>query len=164
MRWSGHSGTYTLSDESIATSFNSLNWALVPIPFANPLAALPARVDVTPARVMMRIRLPALSLTARSPSENTAIPVGALNVAAVPTPFTDVAEPEPANVETTREGEIMRMRLLILSATAMLPSASAAIPNGRLKLAAVPTPLANDGAPLPATVETTPSGVTKRIR
>jgi hypothetical protein len=46
----------------------------------------------------------------------------------------------------------------------MLPLLSTATPVGLLKEAPSPVPSANTSAPLPASVDTTPSGVTLRIR
>ena len=57
-----------------------------------------------------------------------------------------------------------RMRLLAGSATKQFPEVSTATPIGKLKLASAPLPSANVALPLPASVETTPTGVTFRIR
>ena len=57
-----------------------------------------------------------------------------------------------------------RTRLLKYSVTAMRPSASTATPAGSLKAALALAPSAHAAAPLPATVLTTPSGVTRRTR
>ena len=57
-----------------------------------------------------------------------------------------------------------RTRLLPWSATAMLPLAATAMPVGWLKLAAAPAPSADPALPLPASVVTTPEGVTSLTR
>lgn len=119
-----------LSEESIVIPLRPLNEAATPSPFTYPIEPLPTRVDVAPEGVTMRMRLESThSATARSPLEKEAIAPGLLNDAAVPTPFTDDAAPEPASVVTTRDpGEIMRMRWFRLSAIARLPSGRTATP------------------------------------
>ena len=58
-----------------------------------------------------------------------------------------------------------RMRWLFVSATIMLPLGSTATPEGPLNKAPVPVPSANPPFhPLPASVDTTPPGVTLRMR
>ena len=57
-----------------------------------------------------------------------------------------------------------RIRLLPRSATYTLPVASMATPEGSLKEAPAPIPSANVRDPLPASVVTTPPGVTLRMR
>ena len=72
-------------------------------------------------------------------------------------------EVEPL-VETTNEGEMSRICLLLLSATAMLPSERTAIPYGSLNRALVPIAFVEPDDVLPASVVTIPLGVTRRIR
>ncbi len=72
----------------------------------------------------------------------------------------DKDAPVPQNTESPN----LRMRLFKKSATMTLPLLSTATPVGRLNEAPVPTPLANAADPLPASVVTTPPGVTLRMR
>ena len=58
----------------------------------------------------------------------------------------------------------LRIRLLLASATSALPLASTATSQGFLNEASVPAPSAKSYIPLPASVVTTPTGVTRRMR
>ena len=62
--------------------------------------------------------------------------------------------PEPAKVDTTPAGVILRIRWLNLSAAYTVPPVSTAKPSGQLNFAAVPVPSANPETPAPASVET----------
>src|SRR3954452_9046813 len=90
--------------------------------------------------------------------------VGPLNCASVPVAFVEPAVVCPANVVTTPAAVILRIRLLFVSATKMLPEASTAIPAGPLNSAAVPVALIIPAMPSPANVVTTPAGVILRMR
>jgi hypothetical protein len=98
------------------------------------------------------------------PSESTATPLALLNLAAVPKPFVTAAVPSPAIVVTKPVGSIERRRLLFMSATMTLPVREYATWDGQLKDACVPAPSAQPAAPLPARVDTAPSGATSRTR
>jgi hypothetical protein len=98
------------------------------------------------------------------PLEVTATPRGLLSFAFVPTPS---AKPAvlPASVVTTPRGVTSRTRWFEMSATTMTPlDGITATPKTLQKLAAAPVPSAHVAAPLPASVVTTPSAVTSRIR
>ena len=82
----------------------------------------------------------------------------------MPTPSAAPTAPLPASVLTTPPGVTRRTQLLPESPTIALPLASTAMPWGSLKEALAPAPLANAAAPLPASVDTTPAGVTRRMR
>ena len=69
-----------------------------------------------------------------------------------------------AYVDTTPEGVILRIRLLVESPTYTFPDESTATPEGPLKVARIPLSLVDPGEPLPANVDTTPKGVILRIR
>src|SRR5690606_22069507 len=71
-------------------------------------------------------------------------------------PLVEPTAPEPAKVLTTPPGVILRIRWLKISAIYRLPAASKTPPEGWLKLAAVPVPLAAPIAPEPAKVLTIP--------
>lgn len=154
---------YTLSKESIAMPFGLKNVAMVPWPLLDPRMPLPARVDVKPVGVTMRIRFPECSLTARFPPEKMAMAIGQEKVAIFPAPSLDEKSPVPASVVTAREVDINRMRLFKQSATAMLPLARTATPKGSAKRADDPVPSRKPCTP-PAIVEEAPRGVTRRIR
>src|SRR6266568_4468174 len=96
---------------------------------------------------------------------STARPVGKLKRAVLPVPSALPKRPaEPANVVTFAAGVILRMVLLLVSATKMLPTLSMATATGLLKRAALPVPLALPGLPAkPAKVVTTPAGVILRM-
>jgi hypothetical protein len=96
-----------------------LNCALVPLPSAKPQVPLPASVvTADEERSMARILHPDCStMKAALPSEASAIPVGLVNIAAVPTPLLPPATPLPAIVETKPDGKIRRIRLLSQSVT-----------------------------------------------
>ena len=66
---------------------------------------------------------------------------------------------------TTPRGVTSRMRWLVWSATTITPlEGITATPHGYAKLAVTPVPSANAWLPLPASVVTTPRGVTRRMR
>ena len=92
-----------------------------------------------------RIMLLPKSATNTVPDASTATPEGQAKSAAEPTPLIEpgvvpVVEP-PASVVTVPLGEMARILLLTKSATSTVPDASTAMPRGRLKSAAEPTPL-----------------------
>ncbi len=70
----------------------------------------------------------------------------------------------PVGEEAPTEQVSLRMRWLSESATMTLPLLSTATPLGLLNEAPAPTPSANEADPLPASVVTTPPGVTLRMR
>ncbi len=96
---------------------------------------------------------------------STARALGKLKRAVLPVPLALPSLPaNPANVLTTRAGVILRMVLLLVSATKMLPMLSMATATGPLKRAALPVPLALPGLPAkPAKVLTTRAGVILRM-
>jgi hypothetical protein len=98
------------------------------------------------------------------PLLSTATPEGRLNEAPAPVPSANVADPLPASVVTTPPGATLRMRWLSQSATMTLPLLSTATPKGLLNEAPAPVPSVNAYDPLPASVVTTPPGVTLRMR
>jgi hypothetical protein len=79
-------------------------------------------------------------------------------------PSANADDPLPASVVTTPPGVTLRMRLLPQSATITLPLLSTATPQGVMNEAPVPVPSANANDPFPASVVTTPPGVTLRMR
>ena len=95
----------------------------------------------------------------------TATPTGAQNVAAVPVPSANAVLPLPASVVATPRGVTSRMRWLPKSATTITPDdGMTEIPVGAAKAAAAPVPSAKVWPPLPASVVTTPRGVTNLMR
>ena len=96
----------------------------------------------------------------------TTIPYGALNVAADPKPFIDEAAPLPANVVTAPSGVMCRNRLFPPSAAITFPAGSIATELREQNLAATPRPSTKPVHILlaPASVVTTPKGVTIRMR
>jgi hypothetical protein len=131
----------------------------------------PANVVTIPPGVTLRMRGP--SATKMLPLVSRAILEGPSNKAAEPTPSAYDAQhshPQPpwtqlpTKVVTTPLGVTLRMRRLTVSATTTVPLASTATSLGREKEAPVPVPSANASAPLPASVLTTPPGVTLRTR
>src|SRR5207248_6389477 len=96
---------------------------------------------------------------------STARAVGKLKRAVLPAPLAlPVLPAKPAKVLTTRAGVILRMVLLLVSATKILPILSMATATGNLKRAVLPVPLALPGLPAkPAKVVTTPAGVILRM-
>jgi hypothetical protein len=98
------------------------------------------------------------------PLLSTATPAGQLNEAPAPVPSANVADPLPASVVTTPPGVSLRMRWLFLSATMTLPLLSTATPEGSMNKAPAPAPSENPYDPPPASVVTTPPGVTLRMR
>ena len=56
---------------------------------------------LTPEEAIFRILLLPVSATYTAPVESTDTPHGLLILAAVPKPFAEVAEPDPAKVDTT---------------------------------------------------------------
>src|SRR6476661_2867302 len=91
--------------------------------------------------------------------------LGKLKRAVLPVPSAlPVLPAKPAKVLTTRAGVILRIVLLLVSATKMLPTLSMATAAGPLKRAALPVPLALPVLPAkPAKVVTTPAGVILRM-
>jgi hypothetical protein len=99
------------------------------------------------------------------PIGSTATFQGALKAELTPGPSIKAAWPLPASVPTLPEAEIIRMRLLALSATSTSPvPATKATPMGLLKDAEVLNPSANAGEPEPARVLTWPTLETTRMR
>ncbi len=161
MRWS--SATITWSFASTAKPVNPRKDALVPTPSLNELNPLPASVLTTPSGVTLRTRRLLPSPTSTLPLASTATLDGELKEASVPVPSANAPTPLPASVVTTPPGETLRIAEFNVSATSTFPPASTATPQGRSKVAPVPTPLVNPRTPLPACVVTTPPGVTLRI-
>ena len=110
------------------------------------------------------MRLLFVSATMILPLRSRATPEGLENEALIPAPSAYAKEPLPAIVDTAPPGVTLRMRLLSRSATMTLPLKSKATLKGLLKDAAVPVPSAYPYEPLPASVLTTPPGVTTRMR
>ena len=113
--------------------------AAVPAAFANPEVVVPASVVTTPALVILRIQLLAVSATYKLSFLSIAILAGLLNKAAVPvasaypTEATEVVPP-PANVVTTPAGVILRIQLFPVSNTYAFPVESYTTPEGLLYL------------------------------
>src|SRR3569623_616942 len=141
------------------TPLGPLKLAPVPVPSVLPAAPLPASVLVTPAGVILRIRLFPKSATYTFPAPSAANPLGPLKLAPVPVPFVFPAVPLPANVVVTPPGVIILTRLFPESPAYTFPDASTATPAGLLKLAPVPVPFVFPTVPLPACVVVTPPGV-----
>ena len=95
----------------------------------------------------------------------TTTPCGVLKLAAAPEPSANTPLPLPTSVVTIPMGVTSLMRWLSYSVTTTTPlEGITAIPSGLRKLAAAPMPSANAALPLPASVVTTPRGVTRRMR
>ena len=111
------------------------------------------------ATMTERMRWFCVSLTKIEPAESTAMPVGLLKVAALPTPSATpgLRKPAPASVVTapppTMPRVTVRTALLNVSATKRFVPAIA-IPVGLKNTAFVPLPSAMPRAPLPASVDT----------
>jgi hypothetical protein len=112
----------------------------------------------------LRMRLFPESATYTIPLASTATPEGLKKEAATPAPSANAPTPLPASVLTTPPGVTARTRWLFVSATNKVPPEPTATPEGEKKEAPVPVPSANAGDPLPASVLTTPPGVTARTR
>ena len=100
-------------------------------------------------------------------AETIATPLGDAKSALVPMPSAKfaAAPPPPASVETSPRGVISLTALLSRSATTMTAlERMMARPRGLEKDAAVPVPSTKAAIPLPASVETTPSGEIRRMR
>ena len=128
------------------------------------LVPLPANVLTTPLGVTFRMQLFSASATSTLPPASTAMPIGKLNIAFVPVPSAKSGSPFPASVDTIPPGVTLRMRWPPVSPTKTLPLESTATPRGRQNEAAVPAPSANAPGPPPASVLTTPPGVTFLMR
>ena len=154
--------------ESPATSM-PMGWlkaAALPTPSAHAAAALPASARTRPSTAARRTRFPARSVTRKCVALSTAMPWGALKVAAEPAPLAAPAELLPARVETSAPMVDTRRSLLpAASATTSEPvPGRCARPAGLLKEATVPRPSAQDALPEPARVEAAPPSVTRRMR
>jgi len=149
-----------------ATPTGWLKLAPAPVPSVEKPPPLPASVVTTPLGVTSRMRLFPASATTKTPLEGiTATPIGLRNDAAVPMPSKNVELPLPASVVTAPRGVTSRMRWLSVSATTITPlDGITATPDGLLNLAVVPVPSAEAALPLPASVATTPRGVTRRMQ
>ena len=122
-----------------ATLLGAAKSAVMPTPSAQAGAPLPAKVVTTVAGVIFLMKLAAATNTFPTPS--TAIPYGRSKVAVVvPTPSAEPLLPVPASVVTAPVGVILRMRLLVLSATYSTPAESKVRPTGPVKRALVPVP------------------------
>ena len=156
----------TLLEGITTTPCGVLKLAAAPEPSANTPLPLPTSVVTIPMGVTSRMRLLKASHTTMTLLEGiTAIPCGLLKLAAEPVPSAKAALPLPASVVTTPRGVTSRMRLFHVSATTMMPlEGSTTTPFGPLNLAAAPVPSAKVALPLPASVVTTPRGVTSLMR
>ena len=114
-------------------------------------------------QVILRSTLLPESDMTMEPEARATMPAGELKVARVEKPSKEPAEPVPATVLTEpEEGSSPLMRMLEESASSSLPEASTVSWKGLLKLAAKPLPSEKEAAPLPPTVETMPSMLTRR--
>ncbi len=134
-------------------------------------------VGETVAVEILRMRPLSESEMKTTPVESMANANGLLKEEAMKGPSANIADPFPASVETAPPGDILRTRLLSVSATMMLLFASMATAFGLKNEAPTPVPSANapwqrhsnvksssQQSALPASVVTTPSGVTLRMR
>lgn len=156
------SATTTLPAGSTATPYGPAKAALVPAPSANPAAPPPASRLTRPPGVTKRTQWLSTSATNTLPPASTATPRGPLKAAAVPTPFAKPAPAAPARVDTTRAGLTARMRLFAASPTNRVPALSTQTPEGAWNAALVPIPSVAPAAAPPASVNTSPAGVTRR--
>ena len=157
------SATNKFPELSTITPRGKLKLAAVPVASVDPVVPEPANVVTTPADVILRILLIPVSATNKFPELSIVIPNGELKVAAVPVASKEPFEPEPANVVTTPADVILRILLLLVSATYKFPELSAVTPYGELKVAAVPVESKEPATPEPANVVTTPADVILRI-
>ncbi len=93
-----------------------------------------------------------------------AIPLGLLNVAAVPVPLAEPTVPLPAKVVTSPAGVIFLIALFPKSATNTFPLLSTHVAFGALKVALVPVPFANPEVPEPANVLTVNCALEKLLK
>ena len=163
MRFPICSPMMTLPCAVTAMPQGTLNTALRPHPSPHPATPDPAIVATPPFASMSRTRWLLPSIT-RSPVPKTAMVLGDLNDAAVPTPSVIPALPPPAIVVTMPAGVALRIRCENESGQIRLSAASTVMPLGWFNTADVPAPSAQPAAPLPAIVVTTPVGVTRRMR
>ena len=91
------SATYKLPNWSIASPAGEENLAGLSVPPATP--NVPANTDTTPAAVIFLMVWLPVSATYKLPSESKAVPLGELNVAAVPSMPPDTME-VPASRDT----------------------------------------------------------------
>ena len=138
-----------------------MNVAAFPKPFIDEATPLPAKLVTTPEGVMRRNRLFPPSATITFLDVSIATDTGLLNAAALPVPSCHAAVPDPASVVTTPERVINLMRFPPPSATITLSLESMVMPLGVRKEADAPIPLLEEDAPLPASVDIDPDGVTK---
>src|SRR5207244_2835086 len=130
-----------------------------PSPVEPELVSVPATVVIVPPGETRRIAWLEVSAIRKPPSAVAATPSGKLSLAAVAGPPSPV-EPDTVSVPATRvivpAGETRRIAWLFASALRKPPSAVAATPSGRLRLAAVAGPLSPvepDIVSVPATVK-----------
>jgi hypothetical protein len=96
------------------------------------------------------------------PFISTSTKEGILNFAFVPVPSSDPEVVCPASVVTTPNEVILRMQLLLVSATYTFPYVSTATPEGFLNSAFVPVPSIYPNVLLPANVLTVTTGESNR--
>ena len=111
--------TYRLPAESTTIPVGFENSAALPVPSWVPrLLGEPATVVTTPAEVILRMVALPVSQTKTEFEASRAIPVGALNKAAVPVPSAEPAAPLfPANTLIVLSEAITLMQLFAVSET-----------------------------------------------
>jgi hypothetical protein len=90
--------------------------------------------------------------------------LGLKKAATTPTPSAQAPAPEPATVVTASEEGSTRRITCAAVATKSAPAPSTATPQGPSTAAAVPTPFAEEAAPVPTYVVTKPEAVQRRTR
>src|ERR1017187_4270072 len=133
------SAMYRLPAESTATPVGPFNWALVAGPLSPSTLPPPATVVITPFETLRMRELPSSAMYTL-PAESTETPVGPFNWAPVAGPLSPSTLPPPATVVIT-PFEILRMRLLLVSAIYRLPAESRTTPEGPYNWAPVAGPL-----------------------
>lgn len=134
----------------MATAVGRLNAAALGAPSANPLVVVvPARVITSLVEVSTRMRLLNVSAMRTSFVGVTKTPYGYWKRADEAGPSVAPTD-DPAAVETTAPGEIMRMRALPLSATYSEPSDATASPRGLLNVELAAGPSDAPATPVPA--------------
>jgi hypothetical protein len=135
--------------------------AAVPTPSSLTAAPLPSHVE-TPAVVgaKRRMRWFFQSLSISRPAGSCTMQVGLFSRAPVPTPSRNPATPAPTQLRTSSVLKLSRRTAWPVSCTTYAASQprpaplSTVTPTGLVSAAAVPTPLAVPGAPVPTRVLT----------
>ena len=116
------------------------------------------------AKPATRLRVLAPLSAIKRSAPTTALPMGALNVAAMPMPSEEPAVPLPTSVVTASVVRLMHLSALLEVSLTRSPQGLRVMCLGLKNIAVVPMPSLNPLVTVPASVETINAGLMNRTR